>query len=146
MVARARVDERLTSTVAAALLLVAVGAATGAGVLGLAALAGSAFPAVSRSLVSTTLAAFVVVAIVVGRAPWQWDHETPTSWLDYEDWRVAVWNGAALGAGFVTRIGFWLWWALPLFVFSVASPRVGILAGLVYGGTRLGLGSGRSLL
>jgi hypothetical protein len=46
-----------------------------------------------------------------------------------------------LGAGFVTRLGFWLWWVLPLMVFETAAGPDGLLVGAAYGLTRVGLSS-----
>jgi hypothetical protein len=67
--------------------------------------------------------------------------ETPASWLEREDLLVAAWNGLALGAGFVTRLGYWLWWVLPLLVFETAAVPDSLLVGAAYGLSRVGLSS-----
>lgn len=47
-------------------------------------------------------------------------------------------NGAALGFGATTRLGFWLWYAIPSGAFLMAEPAVGALIWGAYGFTRTG--------
>ena len=68
---------------------------------------------------------------VSGRiAPLQCSRETPQAWLSRGPIRWALWNGAALGSGATTRIGFWLWYAVPLGALLSGSAEVGAL---IYG-------------
>jgi hypothetical protein len=140
MAERARGHGRSSLTVA---LLVLTGFATLSGALVFAAVAeaGALFPPLSRGLVAATASVVLISAAFSREEPVQWNAETPGSWLEREDLLVAAWNGLALGAGFVTRLGFWLWWVLPLVVFETAAGRDGLLAGAAYGLTRVGLSS-----
>jgi hypothetical protein len=57
--------------------------------------------------------------------PLQLDRETPQRWRFSH---VLVWsakNGMALGFGATTRIGFWLWYAVPLAAFVAGSAWLG---------------------
>lgn len=70
------------------------------------------------------------------RRPLQCDRETPKEWV----WRgPVVWpllNGAALGFGATTRLGFWLWYAIPGGAFLMGDPTVGAAIWGAYGFTR----------
>lgn len=55
---------------------------------------------------------------------------TPQSWLEAGPLRWAVKNGAVLGIGATNRIGFWLWYAIPLGALLSGNP---LLGGIVYG-------------
>ena len=48
-------------------------------------------------------------------------------------------NGGALALGFMSRIGFALWYMVPLASFMVASPSLGVLIYGSYGLLRTGL-------
>jgi hypothetical protein len=138
MATRARVNGR-SSLAVPLLVLTAAAAAAGAIVFALVAASGALFPVASRGLLAGS-AALVLLAVASRRErPWQRDVETATRWLEREGLLVAVWNGLALGAGFVTRVGFWLWWLLPLLVFESGSIAIGAAAGSLYGATRLGV-------
>jgi hypothetical protein len=140
MAERARGHGRSSLTV---VLLVLTGAAALSGALVFAAVAeaGALFPPLSRGLVASVAAVVLISTGFSREEPVQWNAETPSSWLERENLLVAAWNGLALGAGFVTRLGFWLWWMLPLVVFETASAPDGLLVGAAYGLTRVGLSS-----
>lgn len=62
--------------------------------------------------------------------------ETPQQWLEGGALRWAAVNGAALGIGATSRIGFWLWYVIPLGAFLLGDPSLsGMIVG-VYGATR----------
>lgn len=48
----------------------------------------------------------------------------------------AIQNGLALGCGATSRIGFWLWYVVPLGAFLVATPWAGAAIYGAYGVTR----------
>lgn len=66
----------------------------------------------------------------------QCDRETPQSWVHKGPIQWAIQNGLALGSGFANRIGFWLWYAIPLGAFFVGSPVFGALLYGIYGFVR----------
>jgi hypothetical protein len=138
MITRARVSGCFdSSAVAGAVLLgsaVIAGLLTG-GVLGL---AGAALDPVTRWV----LAGLAAVAVLCGASaqvfPWQLNRETHRRWLEYEDWRTAATNGFALGLGFTTRIGFWLFYLVLLSAFVVADPMVSAVGYAVFAVSRVG--------
>jgi hypothetical protein len=81
---------------------------------------------------------FAVGAVIIGFthfSGWrlrvaQCDRETPHRWLYGSPFRWALWNGAALGVGVTSRIGFWLWYVIPIAATSSGSPMIGAL---IYG-------------
>lgn len=139
MITRARVSGCFGSSVVAGAVLV-LSAVAGAALAG--AFAGFLGAAVEPSL-RALLALIAVSAVLVGAAlrpvPWQLDRETDTRWLGYQDWRTAAYNGFALGLGFTTRIGFWLWYVVPLSAFVVADPVLGAAGYSVFALTRVSL-------
>jgi hypothetical protein len=78
------------------------------------------------------------VSELSGRRPWlpQRDCETPQRWLHTGALRWSIYNGAALGIGAVSRIGFWLWYAVPVGAILVARPDAGAALYGVYAATR----------
>lgn len=66
--------------------------------------------------------------------------ETPKAWLELRPFAWAILNGGALGVGFVTRVGFWAWYLVPLSEMLSASWWKGGLMGFSYGATRTLLG------
>jgi len=94
-----------------------------------------------------TLAASIGTVIgamgLAGRSPrlLQRDHETPQRWLDYGPGVWSLLNGTVLGLGMFTRIGFWLWYVVPLGSLLVGEPRT---AAYIYGayGAMRGVASG----
>jgi hypothetical protein len=77
----------------------------------------------------------------------QCDRETPQRWLNTGPLRWALLNGLALGCGVTSRIGFWLWYAIPAGAVLFARPDLGaalygtysMLRGLAVWGIILGL-------
>lgn len=127
---------KLTVFVAAG---VSAGAACG-GALGW--LGGMLLPASSRiglAVIGGLGAATVSVAVIAGgrvRLP-QWERETPQRWTRGGALRSAALNGAAMGSGFTTRIGFWLWYVVPVGAVLSGSPIVGAALYAVYAATRI---------
>ena len=110
------------------------GAATGA-VLGA---VGSLLPLDFRLAAGSLLA---VVAIALGGLEFfgrrvqlpQFDCETPQRWVHRGAITWAIQNGLALGFGATSRIGFWLWYAIPLGAFLVGNPVFGAVTYGTYG-------------
>jgi hypothetical protein len=71
--------------------------------------------------------------------PLHCDRETPKSWVYEGRLLWATKNGIALGCGATSRIGFWLWYAIPAGAFLEGKA---ILGGLVYGSYGLSRGLG----
>ncbi|HEV2107381.1 MAG TPA: hypothetical protein VGR16_03895 [Thermomicrobiales bacterium] len=103
--------------------------------------AGEAISFNARVAVASLLA---VIAIGIGalelgpRPPrlLQWDGETPQRWMNAGALRWASLNGAALGIGATSRIGFWLWYAIPCSAFLLGDPLLGALLYGIYGCVR----------
>jgi hypothetical protein len=91
---------------------------------------GGLLPLNARLAVGSILA---IAAIALGglelsgrrTQPWQFDCETPQRWVDRGAWRWATRNGLTLGFGATSRIGFWLWYAIPLGAFLLGDPAAG---------------------
>jgi len=62
----------------------------------------------------------------------------PQRWLGAGPLRWAFRNGAALGIGATTRIGFWLWYVVPVAALLVGRPALGAVVYGVYGLVRGG--------
>lgn len=60
----------------------------------------------------------------------QWNRETPQLWLNKGPLRWAVRNGITLGVGATSRIGFWLWYVVPL---GALLSRNWLIGGAIYG-------------
>jgi hypothetical protein len=103
--------------------------------------AGALLPIELRVAVGSMLA---VAAIAVGGLelfgrhvqPLQFDCETPQRWVNRGPLRWATRNGLALGFGATSRIGFWLWYVVPLGSFLVGDARLGAVVYGTYGLTR----------
>jgi len=114
-----------------ALASAVAGLVTGA-VLGI---VGGLLPLDIRLAVGSILA---IVAVVVGSLelfgrrmqPLQFDRETPQRWINRGAWQWATRNGLTLGFGATSRIGFWLWYVIPLGAFLVGDP---IASAVIYG-------------
>ncbi len=110
------------------------GGATGA-VLGA---VGSLLPLDFRLAAGSILA---IAAIVLGGLeffgrriqPLQFDCETPQRWVHKGPLAWAIQNGLTLGFGATSRIGFWLWYAIPLGAFLVGNPLFGAVSYGTYG-------------
>jgi len=82
-----------------------------------------------------------VVAIVAGsfelfgyRVPLpQLDCETPQRWVHKGPFLWAIQNGLVLGFGATSRIGFALWYAVPVGALLFGSPMLGAVAYGAYG-------------
>ena len=118
---------------------VSAGAAVG-GVIG--ALAGT-FPLEARLAVVSTLAGAILLMgllelfgkrfrLLAGK------RETPQSWLYLGPRRWALRNGAALGLGLASRVGFSLWYVVPLTSFLLGSAFLGAIAFGLYAAARSG--------
>ncbi|HEU0127902.1 MAG TPA: hypothetical protein VFQ48_04765 [Pseudonocardiaceae bacterium] len=66
-------------------------------------------------------------------SPPQFDRETAQAWLQRGPYRWAVLNGAALGVGATTRLGYWLWYLVPVGSFATGTPLLGALIYGAYG-------------
>ena len=112
-------------------------ASTAAGLVTGAALGivGGLLPLNIRLAVGSILA---VAAIAVGSLelfgrrvpPLQFDCETPQRWVNKGALRWATMNGLTLGFGATSRIGFWLWYVIPLGAFLLGDP---VASALIYG-------------
>jgi hypothetical protein len=60
----------------------------------------------------------------------QFDCETPQRWINKGAWRWATRNGLTLGFGATSRIGFWLWYVIPLGAFLLGDP---LASAVIYG-------------
>lgn len=84
---------------------------------------------------------FSVVAMITGVLEFtgarmrllQCNVETPQEWVRQGSLPWAFKNGSALGVGAVSRIGFPLWYVVPLGSILLASPRVGAALYGAYG-------------
>lgn len=102
---------------------------------------GQELPVSIRVSLSSSLA---LVAVGIGGVtllglrlkPIQRQCETPKSWVFAGPLRWAAWNGAALGVGATTRIGFWLWYVTPISAFLIGQPILGAALYGTYGFTR----------
>ena len=82
-----------------------------------------------------------IAAIVVGGLelfgrriqPLQFDCETPQRWVNRGALRWATRNGLTLGFGATSRIGFWLWYVIPLGTFLLGDPGAGAAIYGTYG-------------
>ena len=101
---------------------------------------GSVIPVPARVAGASVLSVAAVVAGVlslVGRTHvLQCNRETPQRWVRAGPVCWALRNGATLGVGATTRIGFWLWYAVPLGALFLAHPVWGALVYGIYAGTR----------
>lgn len=72
--------------------------------------------------------------------PLQRARETSQRWVHLRPIRWTTRNGLALGFGATSRIGFWLWYAVPAGAFLVGSPGLGAAIYGMYGLVR-GIGA-----
>jgi hypothetical protein len=99
---------------------------------------GNLLPLDMRLAVGSMLA---IAAIAIGglelfgrrTQPWQFDCETPQRWVNKGAWRWATRNGLTLGFGATSRIGFWLWYVIPLGAFLIGDPVAGAAIYGTYG-------------
>lgn len=69
----------------------------------------------------------------------QLDQETPQRWMHFGPVRWALANGAALGFAVTSRLGFPLWYVLPIVSFASGTLWFGPLLWAVYGASRTSL-------
>lgn len=90
--------------------------------------------------ITLVLAAFGIAAGMTGvrpvRPPPQLDRETPARWLAYGPTAWGMLNGASLGLGAFSRIGWWLWYAVPTGAFISRDAVVGAVVFGAYALTR----------
>lgn len=120
-------------------------AALGGAIVGIAlGEAGRYVPSGSRAGIATLLA---VAGLVIGMTevlghrvrPLECSRETPRRWVSQGSVAWASKNGLTLGSGMASRVGFWMWYAVPAGALLFASPRLGAVLYGTYGLTR-GLG------
>lgn len=130
---RSWISKAITFSLASSLAGLITGAALGA--------VGGLLSLNLRAAIASVLA---LIAIVLGgfelsgsqfRLP-QCDRETPQRWVHTGPLRWAVRNGLALGFGATSRIGFWLWYAIPLGALLFARPDLGAVIYGTYSLTR----------
>lgn len=103
--------------------------------------AGQFLPADLRAALATLAALtgiFIGIVELTGRRvpiP-QADRETPFAWLDAGALFWSIRNGAALGFGARSRLGFWLWYVIPLGAFLSGSILIGAVGYGLYAATR----------
>lgn len=101
---------------------------------------GSNLPAQTRIgmaiLVSLAGVAVGLFSLLRGGMPLQCNRETPRAWVDTTPTRWAIQNGLVLGIGATSRLGFWLWYAVPLAALLFGSPWFGALIFGLFGGVR----------
>jgi hypothetical protein len=127
---RSWVSKAVVYTLSSAFAGIATGAALGA--------VGGFLPLGARLAIGSLVA---VAAIAVGsfglfgyRVPLpQLDCETPQRWVHKGPFLWAVQNGVALGFGATSRIGFSLWYAVPVGALLLGSPILGAAAYGAYG-------------
>lgn len=66
----------------------------------------------------------------------QIDRETPRDWVEEHAVYWAMKNGFFLGIGFTSRVGFWLWYIVPLSTLLIGDIRLGGMIYGVYGASR----------
>jgi hypothetical protein len=96
---------------------------------------GGLLPLDIRLAVGSILA---IAAIAVGglelfghrMQPLQFDRETPQRWVNMGALQWATRNGLTLGLGATSRIGFWLWYVIPVGAFLIGDP---VASGIIYG-------------
>jgi hypothetical protein len=82
------------------------------------------------------LAAGVAATLGVRVRPLQWDRETSQRWVRAGPIAWPLLNGAALGFGATSRIGFVLWYAIPIAAVCAGTPAGGALIYGSYGFVR----------
>jgi hypothetical protein len=79
---------------------------------------GGHFELSTRAAIASLLAPFGILLGALELSKWrvrpfQWDRETDQRWMRFGAWTGAILNGLTLGLGFISRLGYWLWYALP---------------------------------
>lgn len=66
----------------------------------------------------------------------QLNRETPQQWVHSGPVKWAIRNGASLGLGFTSRLGFWFWYVVPLTALLIGQPLWGVVLYGLYGAVR----------
>jgi F0F1-type ATP synthase assembly protein I len=108
------------------------------GALGDVLLPGSA--RIGLGVITATVGAVIAFIEIIGRRVplLEIDRETPQHWMHRGAFRGAVLNGAAIGSGFATRIGFWLWYLVPCAALLTGSVWRGVAVYSAYATARVG--------
>lgn len=89
------------------------------------------------SILAITAVGIGIVELVSPRIrPPQFDRETPQRWLLKGPVSWSIRNGSALGIGATSRIGFWMWYVVPLGSLLSGQALLGALIYGAYGLTR----------
>lgn len=102
---------------------------------------GGLLPSAARIGIASVLS---LVAVALGAGEYsghhiwllQRDRETPQRWIHAGALRWAACNGATLGVGAASRIGFWLWYAIPVGSILFGRLEAGAIVYGVYGAMR----------
>lgn len=137
MITRARVSGCFNSVLVASTLFVVAGSAVATAIGTALSLLGVALGPAADGIVCIAALVGLGYFALSRTTPWQFDRETPIAWLHHEDSRTALYNGAALGSGFSTRIGFWLWYILPIAALLSGRIVLGATVFFVYGISRV---------
>lgn len=78
-------------------------------------------------------------ALLLPRRLPQIDRETEQSLLGHGPLEWATLNGALLGLGFTSRVGYWIWYLVPITCFILGAPVIGAIVWATYALTRLGI-------
>ena len=107
---------------------------------GLTGVAGQVVPFTARVAVGTLLFLALTAAPLLARDRLlQVNRETEQNLLSKGPFTWALANGFLLGLGFTSRIGYWIWYLIPLGCFVLGSPAHGAVIWGTYGCTRLGI-------
>ena len=88
----------------------------------------------SATVLSLIAMALGTWELIVGRLnPLQCNRETPQQWIRKGPYHWALRNGIALGIGITTRIGFWIWYVVPVSAFLIGRPLEGAIVYGTYG-------------
>ncbi len=102
---------------------------------------GGLFPSTARIGIASVLA---LAAVALGAGEYathrvwlpQRDRETPQRWMQAGALRWAIRNGATLGIGAASRLGFWLWYAIPIGALLLGRAEAGAILYSAYSATR----------
>lgn len=104
----------------------AVGGAIGGSIMGFGLGAvGASVGLQQRAALGIVVLAALGVGMLSRKHPFQIDSETSQGLMTLGPRRWALINGLLLGMAVWSRIGFWLWWAIPLSAFISGSAAVG---------------------
>lgn len=114
------------------------GLAGGLVVGGLVGAAGSLVDSNGRGASALLAVAIVAIGLLIDSdKPTQRDKETPQFLLHFGDVTWAFTNGTLLGAGFTSRLGYWLWYLIPITAFASGSFVAGAVIWGAYGFVRM---------